>query len=106
MFCITWKLGFVCEFESWSNYVSSDKSIRIVIVCLYNVRGSESSCMGLKTRQSDINLEETIQKPGKKEYETKSSMYIYDYIVKKNKEHIRLAKSKSLIKMFDSEKFD
>ena len=55
---------------------------------------------------SEFNLEETIQKPGKKEYETRLSMYTYNDIVKKNKECISLAKSKSLIKIFDSEKFD
>ena len=39
----------LCEFKSWSNYVSGDESIRMVIVCLYNIRGGASSCMGLKT---------------------------------------------------------
>ena len=56
MFRITWKLGFVCEFESWSNYISGNESIRMVIVCLYNIRGSESSCMGLKTWQFIVLL--------------------------------------------------
>ena len=49
MFHIIWKLGFVCEFESWSNYISSDESIRMVIIHLDNVQGGASSCIGLKT---------------------------------------------------------
>ena len=56
MFHIIWKLGFVSEFESWSNYVSSNESIRMVIVCLDNVRGGASSYIGLKTWQFSFAL--------------------------------------------------
>ena len=55
---------------------------------------------------SDINLEETTKKLGETEYEIRLSMYTYNNIVKKNEECISLAKSKSLIKMFNSKKFD